>query len=182
MSAKDLAEHFVSGRKVYSGVLLHVQRDVVRLPNGRESVREYIRHPGAVLAVPLFDDGRVLLERQFRYPLGRVFVELPAGKLEPGEEPLGTIQRELLEETGYEAARWRRLGMIHPGIGYSNEVIELWLAQGLVERTARLDEDEFLEVFDAPMAEAIEMVKDGRISDAKTVAALLWMKAFEEAA
>ena len=96
MSPRDLVEHFVSGQEVYSGVLLRVQRDVVRLPNGRQSVREYIRHPGAVLAVPLFDDGRVLLERQFRYPLKREFIELPAGKLEPGEDHLQTARRELL--------------------------------------------------------------------------------------
>jgi ADP-ribose pyrophosphatase len=179
MNRKDLVEHYVSGQEVYSGVLLRVQRDMVRLPNGRQSVREYIRHPGAVLALPLFDDGRVLLERQFRYPLKREFIELPAGKLEPGEDHLQTARRELLEETGYAASEWRRLGLIHPGIGYSDEVIELWLARGLEKRAARLDEDEFLEVFELPFGEALEWVRDGRISDGKTVAALLWMKAFE---
>jgi len=182
MSRKDLVEHYVSGQEVYSGVLLHVQRDVVRLPNGRQSVREYIHHPGAVLAIPLFDDGRVLLERQYRYPLKREFIELPAGKLEPGEDHLQTARRELLEETGYTAAEWRRLGLIHPGIGYSDEVIELWLARGLAKQAAQLDDDEFLEIFDLPYAEALEWVSDGRITDGKTVAALLWMKAFGIAA
>ncbi len=178
MARKDLVEHFVSGQKVYSGVLLHVQRDVVRLPDGGQSVREYIHHPGAVLAIPLFDDGRVLLERQFRYPLKREFIELPAGKLEPGEDHLQTARRELLEETGYVAGKWTRLGLIHPGIGYSDEVIELWLAQTLQKREAQPDGDEFLEIFELPFTEALEWVRDGRITDGKTVAALLWMKAF----
>lgn len=174
----DLRESYLSGEEVYAGSLLRVRRDVVRLPDGREGVREYIRHPGAVLMLPLFDDGSVLLERQFRYPLGREFLELPAGKLEPGEAHLDTARRELLEETGYVAARWTRLGLIHSSIGCSDEAIELFLARGLEKRAARLDEGEFLETLMLPFAQALAMVHDGRITDAKTVAALLWLRAF----
>jgi ADP-ribose pyrophosphatase len=148
----------------------------VRLPDGTEGAREYIRHPGAVAIVALFEDGRVLLERQFRYPLARTFIEIPAGKLEPGEEPLVTGKRELLEETGYVAAEWRRLGIIHNAIGYSDEAIEIWLARGLELRGQRLAEGEFLEVFAVPLAEAQAMARDGRITDVKTIAGLLWME------
>jgi ADP-ribose pyrophosphatase len=175
---KDLTEHFVAGEEVYSGRLLHVQRHVVRLPDGSEGVREFIRHPGAVLILPLFDDGRVLLERQFRYPHRREFIELPAGKMDPGEEHLQTARRELLEETGYVAADWRRLGLIHTSIAYSDEGIELWLARKLELRGRKLDQGEFLETLALPYEEAVQMVRDGRITDAKTVAGLLWLRAF----
>ena len=178
MSKKDLTEHFLSGEEVFSGRLLRVRRDVVRLPDGAEAVREYIRHPGAVLVVALLDVGRVVLERQFRYPHGRDFIELPAGKLEPGEPHLETAKRELLEETGYVAAEWRRLGVIHTSIGYTDESIEMFLARGLTKCQAKLDDEEFLEVFDVPFDEAVAMVRDGRITDAKSVAGLLWVKSF----
>ena len=178
MARKDLSEHFVSGEEVFSGKLLRVRRDLVRLPDGNQSVREYVRHPGAVVMVALFEDGRVLLERQFRYPHGRDFIELPAGKLEPGEPHLQTAQRELLEETGYVASDWRRLGVMHPSVGYTDEAIELFLAKGLTKKEARLDDGEFLEVLEVPLAEAIAMVRDGRITDAKSIAGLLWVKSF----
>lgn len=178
MATDDLTEAFVSGEEVWSGGLLHVQRHVVRLPDGSSGVREFIRHPGAVLVVPLFDDGRVLLERQYRYPLARAFVELPAGKKHPGEDALLTAQRELKEETGYSASRWTRLGVIHNAIGYSDEGIELFVARGLTRGERRLDEGEFLDVFTLPMAEALAMIADGRITDAKTVSALLWVRLF----
>ena len=171
---KDLTEHFVSGELVYDGGLLKVHRDLVRLPDGSQGAREYIRHPGAVAVVPLFDDGRVLLERQFRYPHRREFIEVPAGKLEPGEPHLDTAKRELLEETGYAAAEWKRLGVIHTAIAYTDEAIELFLARKLEKRQASLDQGEFLEVVILEFAEAIRMIGDGRITDAKTVAALLW--------
>jgi ADP-ribose pyrophosphatase len=171
---KDLTEHFVAGEEVYAGKLLRVQRHVVRLPDGKEAVREYIRHPGAVAIVALFDDGRVLLERQFRYPLRREFIEIPAGKLDHGESHLETAKRELLEETGYVAAEWKRLGLIHNAIGYSDEGIELWLASGLEHRGQRLEPGEFLEVLALPLAEARAMVRDGRITDVKTIAGLFW--------
>ena len=176
---KDLTEEFVSGEDVYRGGLLHVRRDVVRLPDGSQGVREYIRHPGAVMIAPLLDNGRIVLERQFRYPHRREFIELPAGKLEPGEPHLETAKRELLEETGYVAAEWKRLCVLHTAIAYTNEGIELWLARGLEKRERKLDEGEFLEVFDLPMEEAIQKVKAGEISDAKSVAGLLWLNAFE---
>jgi ADP-ribose pyrophosphatase len=175
--SKDLEEKRIGGEVVYAGRLLKVHRDRVRLPDGSEGVREYIRHPGAVAIVALSDDGRVLLERQFRYPLARAFIEIPAGKLEPGEDPLETGKRELLEETGYVARQWRRLGLIHNAIGYSDEVIEIWLARGLEQRAPRLAEGEFLEVFSVPLAEAQAMARDGRITDVKTIAGLLWLEA-----
>ena len=174
---QDLSEKYLDGEEVFSGRLLKVHRDRVRLPDGSEGVREYIRHPGAVAIVALFEDGRVLLERQHRYALRRDFIEIPAGKLDPGEAHLDTAKRELLEETGYVAAEWRRLGIIHNAIGYSDEGIELWLARGLELRERKLDHGEFLETLALPFEEAVQMVRDGRISDAKTVAGLLWLKA-----
>ena len=180
MPRQDLTEHFVAGEEVYSGRLLKVHRDRVRLPDGKEAVREYIRHPGAVAIVALFDDGCVLLERQYRYPHRRDFIEIPAGKLDQGESHLDTAKRELLEETGYVAGVWRRLGVIHNAIAYSDEGIELWLAKGLELREQKLEPGEFLEVITLPLAEAREMVRDGRITDAKTVAGLLWLVAFPD--
>jgi ADP-ribose pyrophosphatase len=175
---KDLTEHFVSGEQVFDGSLLKVYRDVVRLPDGSQGAREYIRHPGAVAIVALFDDGRVLLERQFRYPQRREFIEIPAGKLEPDEPHLQTAKRELLEETGYSAQEWTRLGVVHTAIAYTDEAIELFLAKKLARGAARLDVGEFLETLTVPFADAIAMVRDGRITDVKTVAALLWVERF----
>jgi ADP-ribose pyrophosphatase len=175
---KDLSEKFISGEEVFSGSLLRVQRDRVKLPDGTEGTREYIRHPGAVMIVPQFDDGRILLERQFRYPHRREFIELPAGKCEAGEPRLETAKRELLEETGYVASDWKRLCVLHTAIAYTDEAIELYLARGLDKRERKLDQGEFLEIFELPLAEAMEMVRDGRITDAKTVAGLLWLKNF----
>ncbi len=175
---KDLTEHCVSSEQVFDGALLKVYRDAVRLPDGSMGAREYIRHPGAVAIVPLFDDGRVLLERQFRYPHHREFIEVPAGKLEPGEPHLDTAKRELLEETGYAAAEWTRLGVIHTAIAYTDEGIEIFLAKKLEKRERKLDQGEFLEVLVVDFAEAVRMIRDGRITDAKTVSALLWVEAF----
>jgi ADP-ribose pyrophosphatase len=173
---EDLTEHRVSGELVYDGTLLKVHRDVVKLPDGSEGTREFIRHPGAVAILPLFDDGRILLERQFRYPHGREFIELPAGKLEPGEPHLETAKRELLEETGYAAERWKRLGVIHTAIAYTDEAIELFLAEKLSLTARKLDAGEFLETLIVPFAEAMTMIRDGRITDAKTVTGLLWFE------
>jgi ADP-ribose pyrophosphatase len=158
---------------VFDGALLKVYRDRVRLPDGNESAREYIRHPGAVAIVPLFDDGRVLLERQFRYPHGREFIEIPAGKVDPGEPHLETAKRELLEETGYAAREWTRLGVIHTAIAYTDEGIEIFVARRLEQRAQKLDHGEFLETFSVPFAEALRMIDTGAVTDAKTVAALL---------
>ena len=173
---KDLSERFVAGGRVYDGGLLKVYRDEVSLPDGTRGYREYIRHPGAVAVVPLFDDGRVLLERQFRYPHKRDFIEIPAGKLEPGEPHLETAKRELLEETGYVADEWTRVGVIHTAIAYTDEAIELFVARRLKQVGRKLDAGEFLELVAVDYAEAIEMIRDGRITDAKTVTALLWVK------
>jgi ADP-ribose pyrophosphatase len=170
----DLTEHFVAGSRVFDGSFLKVHRDTVRLPDGSEGSREYIRHPGAVAIVALFEDGSVLLERQYRYPSRREFIEIPAGKLEPGEPHLDTAQRELLEETGYVAAEWTRLGAIHTAIAYTDEAIELFLAKGLEQRAAKLDAGEFLEVLRVPFDEAIAMIRDGSITDSKTIVGLLW--------
>ena len=173
---KDLTEHRVSSELVFDGTLLKAYRNQVRLPDGGQGQREYIRHPGAVAVVPLFDDGALLLERQFRYPQGRVFIEIPAGKLEPNEPHLETAKRELLEETGYSAGEWTRLGVIHTAIAYTNEAIEIFVARKLrQEGAAQLDLGEFVETLIVPFAEAIAMVRDGRITDHKSVAALLWV-------
>jgi ADP-ribose pyrophosphatase len=165
----------LAGEAVYDGVLLHVRRDTVRLPDGRPAVREYIEHPGAVTIVPVFDSGELLMERQFRYPVGEVLYELPAGKIDPGEPTLATAQRELAEETGYAAREWRYLTAFYPVVGYSNERIELWLARGLEPLGApRLDDGEFLETFPVALAIALDWVRTGRIADAKTIIGLAW--------
>ena len=173
---KDLTEHFVDGELVFDGGLLKVRRDRVRLPDGGEATREYIRHPGAVAIVPLFDDGTVLLERQFRYPHRRAFIEVPAGKLDAGEPPLDTAKRELLEETGYAAGEWTRLGTMHTAIAYTDEAIALFLCKKLNRvGEPKLDPGEFVETLIVPFEEALAMVRDGRITDSKSVCSLLWV-------
>lgn len=151
-------------------------RDTVRLPDGGSATREYIKHPGAVAIVALMDDGRVVLERQFRYPVDAVVVEIPAGKLERGEDPLLCAQRELLEETGYVAREWAHAGRLHPVVAYADEVIELYFCRGLEMRKPDLDVGEFIEVFAATPAELLAMCRDGKVSDAKTLMATLWLQ------
>ena len=175
---KDLTEHFVAGGMVFDGNLLKVYRDAVRLPDGSRGEREYIRHPGAVAIVALTEDRKLLLERQYRYPPRREFIEIPAGKIDPGEAHFATAKRELLEETGYRAEEWTRLCVLHTAIGYTDEAIELYLARKLTLQERKLDPGEFLETFLLPFDDALAMVRDGRISDVKTVAAILWVKAF----
>ena len=157
---------------VYDGVLLKVRRDRVALPDGNESVREYICHPGAVVVLAVLPDGRLLFERQFRYPLRRAFLELPAGKIDAGEDLLACARRELREETGYEAAEWRHLGVMHPCIGYSDERIEIFLARGLTHVGDALDDGEFLEIVSFSLDEIIGAVHKGEITDGKTIVAL----------
>ncbi len=168
----DLTEHCINSEILAQGGLLTVKRDTVRLPKGNISHREYVTHPGAVVVVPLLPDGKVVLERQYRYPLHQVFIELPAGKIDPGEDVLKTGQRELLEETGYIAHDWIKLGVQHPCIGYSNEVIHIYLASGLVAGEHQRDDDEMLEVFDLKFEDCLAMIQRGEITDSKTIAAL----------
>lgn len=171
---RSLHEACVEGRVAYEGNFLKVRRDRVRLPDGRLAQREYIVHPGAVMVVPLLDDGRFVLERQFRYPLGRVMIEFPAGKLDPGESGLRCAMRELREETGYVARQWARAGVLHNAIAYSTEGIEVWFARGLTPGAASLDEGEFVEVFAAAPQELDAWVCSGEVTDAKTLIGLLW--------
>jgi len=172
--SSDFTEKKITSRTAYRGGMLTVHEDEVKLPDGSTALREYVIHPGAAIILPLFDDGSVLLERQFRYPVGQHFYELPAGKLEPDESALETAKRELLEETGYEAAEWRELGRLHPCIGYSDERIDFFLARKLEFRGARLDEGEFLETLRVSLAEGVDWIRRGRITDAKTILGLFW--------
>jgi ADP-ribose pyrophosphatase len=172
----DLTETTRSSKEVYRGKMLTVHEDVVVLSNGRPALREYILHPGAVIIIAQLDNDDVVLERQFRYPLRRHMIELPAGKIDPGEAPLVTAQRELLEETGYEAAQWEHIATVHPSVGYADEHIELYRARGLTLRQRKFDEGELLDVFTLPLAEALNWVESGRISDVKTVAGLFWLE------
>lgn len=171
-----LIEERIASEAVFDGRLLHVRRDTVRLPSGRSATREFIVHPGAVLVAPRLPDGRWVVERQFRYPVGRVFLEFPAGKRDAGESALETGRRELLEETGYTARSWARLGLLHPGIGYSDEAIELWRADELEHVGRRLDADEHLDVVTLSGAELLAAFDRGEITDAKTVAALFHLE------
>jgi ADP-ribose pyrophosphatase len=175
---QDLTEHLISSETIASGGMLNVKRDQVRLYNGNTTQREYVVHPGAVVVVPILVNGNVILERQFRYPLHQVFIELPAGKIDAGEDILITGQRELLEETGYTASEWVKLGLQHPCIGYSNEVIHMYLARGLNAGEHQRDEDESLEVFKVPFEVCIKMIQSGEITDGKTILALFFAEKF----
>ena len=170
----DFTETTLDSKTVFRGVLLNVVADTVGLPSGGTSVREYIHHPGACTIIAFVDARTILFERQFRYPLHRHFIELPAGKIDPGEDPLRTAQRELREECGYEAAEWRHLGTLHPCIGYADEHIELYLARNLTHVGHALDTDEFLEVFPLTIAEALSWVRQGKITEAKALTGILW--------
>lgn len=168
----DLTETLISSETIASGGMLTVKRDQVRLANGNSSQREYVVHPGAVVVVPVLPNGHIILEKQFRYPLHQVFIELPAGKIDAGEDILVTGQRELLEETGYSATEWIKLGQLHPCIGYSDEVIHMYLARDLSQGVHQPDDDEALEVFAASFTECLNMIERGEITDAKTIVAL----------
>jgi ADP-ribose pyrophosphatase len=170
---RDLTEHTVESKTVYRGRLLHVQEDSIRLPDGKPARREYIVHPGAAVMLAMPDEGSVVMERQYRYPLRSHVYELPAGKIDPGEDALQTAKRELLEETGYRAREWRHLLTTYPAVGYSSERIELYLARDLEHVGHALDEGEFLEVFVLPLDEALAWVHSGRIVESKTIMALL---------
>ena len=173
---EHLTEIRVDGAAMYDGAFLKVQRDQVKLPDGTPATREYIRHPGAVVILPVFDDGSVLLERQFRYPLNKVFVEFPAGKIDPGEDPLLCAQRELREETGYTARDWRFVCTIHNAIAYSDEHLDIFIAEGLTAGASALDEGEFLEVMTAPLADLLTWIREGKVTDVKTIIGAFWLE------
>ncbi|WP_414708894.1 MULTISPECIES: NUDIX domain-containing protein [Roseateles] len=177
-----LVERLLEGSQVYQGHFLDVRRDRVALPDGSISHREYIRHPGAVMVVPLLDDGQLLMERQYRYPMGRVMLEFPAGKLDAGEDPLACGQRELLEETGYRAAEWAYAGVLHNAIAYSDEGIHIFFARGLVQGEQKLDEGEFLELVTHSARELDELAARGELTDAKTLIGLLWLQRWQQGA
>ena len=171
-----LREETLISDQVYRGAFLDVRRDQIRLPDGGHAQREYIVHPGAVMVVPVLDDGRLVVERQWRYPLARVMLEFPAGKLEPGEHPLHCAIRELIEETGYRAREWARAGVLHNAIAYSNEAIEVWFARGLTPGERALDAGEFLEVGAASLEELDELARRGELTDAKTLIGMSWLQ------
>jgi ADP-ribose pyrophosphatase len=168
-----LIETRVDSEDVFQGKLLHVKRDTVRMPDGGQATREFVVHPGAAMIVPKLPDGKLLFERQYRYPLSRVFIEFPAGKVDPGEDPLTTARRELAEETGYVAARWSHLATMHPVISYSTEQIDIFVADELTQVGARLDAGEFIETFSATLDEALVWLDRGEITDSKTMLGLL---------
>jgi len=171
-----LIEHFVSSESRLSGGYLTVVRDTVCLPDGSQATREYVRHQGAVAVVPLLDDGRIVMVRQYRHAVGQVLVEFPAGKLDPGESVLQCAIRELREETGYEAAQWARAGVFHNAAAYSTEKMEIWFARGLNPGAQRLDPGEFLEVQAMPVFALDQLAQRGELSDMKTMIGLQWLQ------
>lgn len=174
-----LREVKISSETLLQGHFLHAVRDHVRLPDGHTATREYVIHPGAVVIIALVDapDGsvRVVLERQFRYPVQQVVIEFPAGKIDPGEDRWACARRELREETGYLAREWAYAGVMHPVISYSTEFIEIWFARGLTLGERQLDEGEFLDVFTATPDELMQWCRTGQLTDAKTITCMLWL-------
>lgn len=171
-----LTEQTTAREELLKGHFLHVVRETVRLPDGGAATREFVLHPGAVAVVPLLDDGRIVLERQYRHATKQVHIEIPAGKLDAGEEPLACGQRELLEETGYVAREWAYAFTMYPTVAYSDEAIHIWFARGLEHRGARLDEGEFLDVFAATPEEFLGWCREGKVRDSKTLAAAVWIQ------
>jgi ADP-ribose pyrophosphatase len=176
--AMDLKETQLNSELMYDGDFIRVLKDKVRLPDGEVSSREYITHPGAVAVLAMLDNGNLVMERQYRYPLHREFIELPAGKIDHGEDILTCAQRELLEETGYVAKEWIHLTTAWPCIGYADERMEYFLARGLTHQGRQLDEGEFLEVFELSLAEAIEWIRLGKINESKTIVGLFWLEKY----
>ena len=175
-------ERFVSGEQVFKGRLLDVRRDIVAMPDGAQALREYVVHPGAAVVVPVLDDGRLVMERQFRYPLGRSMLEFPAGKLDAGEPPLQCAQRELAEETGYRARQWAVAGVLHNAVGYSTEVIHILFARGLNAGAQALDDGELIDIALLNEAELDAAAARGELTDAKTLIALMWLQKWRSGA
>ncbi len=175
---QHLREERISGEDIYGGIFLKMKRDTVSLPDGQQAIREYLTHPGAVAVLAILDDGRILLERQYRYPIAKACIEIPAGKLELGEDPLLCAQRELEEETGYIAKTWSYIRRIHPVISYSTEFIDIYLAQDLVAGERHLDDEEFLDVFAAPLEQLLTWVEEGEITDVKTTISTYWLERY----
>jgi ADP-ribose pyrophosphatase len=171
-----LIETRLDGEQLLKGRFLDVRRDRVRMPDGAITTREYIVHPGAVMVLPLFDDGRVLVERQFRYPVDRVVIEYPAGKLDPNESSLVCAERELREETGYSAKEFFFLTRINPVFSYSTEFIDIFVARGLSLGERELDEHEFIETFTTDLPQMLEWIKSGVITDVKTIIGTFWLE------
>ena len=176
MDDAHLKEEGTASEQLFKGNFLHAKRDTVRLPDGKSATREYIVHPGAVVVVPLLDDGRVAMVRQYRYPIDRVMTEFPAGKLDPGEDPLFCGQRELQEETGYTAREWAHAGAMHLAVAYSTEIIHIYFARGLTVGSQQLDHEEFVEATTATPAQLLDWCRDGTVSDAKTLTCTLWLQ------
>ena len=177
---RHLVEVREAGEEILRGHFLHAFRDTVRMPDDRTATREYVVHPGAVMVIPLLTlaDGRMqlVMERQYRYPVGQVMVEFPAGKIDPGESPWLCAQRELREETGYTASEWARAGVKHPVISYSTESIEIWFARGLTAGPRALDAGEFLDVITVSPEDLMQWCMNGGVTDAKTLAGALWLQ------
>mgnify|MGYP003291163824 FL=1 len=170
----NLIETTISSEEIFDGQVVHLYKDDILLPNGKPATREVIRHVGAVAIVPMTEDGKVVIERQFRYPLNRVITEIPAGKLDSkSEDRLSAAKRELEEETGFLADEWIELGDYIPAAAYCDEVITMYLAKGLHMGTRNLDEDEFLNIETVSLEELVEDVMQGKIADGKTQAAIL---------
>jgi ADP-ribose pyrophosphatase len=180
MKDQELVEIQSASEEILKGKFLHAFRDTVTLPDGNSAIREYFVHPGAVMVIPLLQDAddqfKLVLERQFRYPVGQVMIEFPAGKLDPGEDSLVCARRELAEETGYRAKQWARAGVLHPVIAYSTEFIDIWFAKDMHLGERQLDDAEFLEVFTATPAELLQWCLEGKVTDAKTLTGALWLQ------
>lgn len=176
----EFTEKTLESRRVFDGRLLRMDVDTVSLPNGEQSVREVVHHPGGVCVLPLHDDGTVSVVEQFRYPYKEVVAELPAGKLEPGEDPDDAIRRELSEEVGLTAAEWHKMGVFYPTPGYTDEVLRLYFARGLSQGSCHPDDDEFLAPRRVPLAELVDRVMDGTLKDGKTIALVLKVQRFLE--